>query len=315
MEKTSIAIPAHNEENRIRYLLENLLTTNDHPSISEIIVCSNGSTDRTDEIVDEFNETKIRRINSNRGKPNAWNALISQIENNQIIFFDADVIPENNCVDALISTLPNYTIVGATLNPSLGNKDLSSKLTRFLKKDFFLTNYLAGGGYAINKSKLFENMRMHKYEKMPQILPEDGWLQTLLKKEEYFKNPKAIVNYSPGNLADFLKHDARVKISYDELREELGGERYEEWINEFRIETSLKGKSTKIKRFLNRANDLETLKEKSLFTLQTILRKMIRKTYQGKIDSIYNEMKREYEIGNSSLILSNSGRLENSKQF
>src|SRR3989344_3284873 len=314
MEKVSIAIPAYNEENCISHLLENLLTTNNHPLVSEIVVCSNGSTDKTEKIVDEFNEAKITKINSKKGKPNAWNILVSQTKNDQVIFFDADVLPEKNCVDALISTLPNYTIVGATINPTLGSKDISSKITRLLTREFFPTNYLAGGGYAINKSKLLERMHTYKYKKMPQLLSEDGWLQTLLKKEEYFKNPQAIIDYSPGSLTDFIKHDARMRMSYEELKNELG-QRYEEWMDEFRAKTTIKGKQNKLKRFIDRTNDLETLKDKSLFILQTGLKKIIRKAYQEKIDSAYDEMKREYENYGGSYILSNSGRLENSKQF
>src|SRR5690606_8529201 len=52
--KVSIIIPAHNEEAVIRKKLENLINLNYPKHLLEIIISSDNSTDKTNEIVEDF---------------------------------------------------------------------------------------------------------------------------------------------------------------------------------------------------------------------------------------------------------------------
>lgn len=79
--KASILIAAKNEEKNIGPRIENLLAQNYPKDKIEIIIISDGSNDKTNEIVSEYtkqqkeNETPIKLIalDESKGKPNALN--------------------------------------------------------------------------------------------------------------------------------------------------------------------------------------------------------------------------------------------------
>src|SRR5688572_7373041 len=69
--RISLIITAHNEEDRIRAKIENSLGLEYPAGLLEIIVASDGSTDRTDEIVSAFPEVKLVRVTERKGKEHA----------------------------------------------------------------------------------------------------------------------------------------------------------------------------------------------------------------------------------------------------
>jgi biofilm PGA synthesis N-glycosyltransferase PgaC len=84
--KITIGIPAYNEEKNIGTLLTALLMQEQkRTKISEIIVVSSGSTDRTDEIVKEYSNIDDRTIlirqPQRRGKASAINEILKASTN------------------------------------------------------------------------------------------------------------------------------------------------------------------------------------------------------------------------------------------
>ena len=79
-----IGIAVSNEEQNIGALLENL-TNSVPPEVETICVVSSGSTDRTNEIVQDFakDDARIQLIveNERNGKASALNLLLEQSEN------------------------------------------------------------------------------------------------------------------------------------------------------------------------------------------------------------------------------------------
>lgn len=93
MPKVSIVIPAYNEEAFIGKLLEVILQV-DIQSIGferEIIVVDNGSHDRTSEIVRQFPEVRLLRIEVNKGKGDGVRFGIQNATGNYILIQDADL--------------------------------------------------------------------------------------------------------------------------------------------------------------------------------------------------------------------------------
>src|SRR5574341_155423 len=76
----SLLIVAHNEEARIEAKLRNCLELDYPPEKLEILVASDGSTDRTEEIVASFAEKGVRllRLPGPGGKPAALNAAVPE---------------------------------------------------------------------------------------------------------------------------------------------------------------------------------------------------------------------------------------------
>jgi polyisoprenyl-phosphate glycosyltransferase len=86
--KITAVIPAFNEEKTIAGVLSVLV---DVPEIEEIIVVSDGSTDRTKEVADSFNVTVVS-LAENRGKGGAIKAGLDKNRAEIVLFLDADLI-------------------------------------------------------------------------------------------------------------------------------------------------------------------------------------------------------------------------------
>lgn len=95
----SAIVPAFNEERTIRDVVRTLLT---HPSIGEVIVVDDGSTDRTAEQVRGLPVTLIE-LRRNCGKSAAMTAGVAAAMYPYIFFCDADVIGLSQpCIDQLL---------------------------------------------------------------------------------------------------------------------------------------------------------------------------------------------------------------------
>jgi cellulose synthase/poly-beta-1,6-N-acetylglucosamine synthase-like glycosyltransferase len=105
--KVTILITAYNEENAIRAKLENTLLIDYPPEKLEILVASDGSTDRTDEIVREFKSKGVRlfRQEGRVGKTVTQNNAVALAAGEIILFSDATTGYRR---DVLREILPNF---------------------------------------------------------------------------------------------------------------------------------------------------------------------------------------------------------------
>ena len=87
----SVIVAAHNEESVIERRLENLLALDYPPERLEIVVASDASTDRTDELVEKFAEHGVRLVRCPRGgKVAAQNHVVPQTSGDIVAFSDAN---------------------------------------------------------------------------------------------------------------------------------------------------------------------------------------------------------------------------------
>lgn len=103
----SVIITAYNEEQAINGKLENTLKI-DYPAEKlEIIVASDCSNDRTDDLVERFAErgVKLYRQMERRGKTSAQNMAVEKAEGEIILFSDATTMYQP---DVLRAMLPNF---------------------------------------------------------------------------------------------------------------------------------------------------------------------------------------------------------------
>jgi cellulose synthase/poly-beta-1,6-N-acetylglucosamine synthase-like glycosyltransferase len=92
--RISVLIAAYNEQAGIREKIEKTLQL-DYPSeLIEIVVLSDESTDRTDAIVESFQDPRVRllRIGGRRGKTNAQNEGMMFARGKVVIFSDATTV-------------------------------------------------------------------------------------------------------------------------------------------------------------------------------------------------------------------------------
>jgi cellulose synthase/poly-beta-1,6-N-acetylglucosamine synthase-like glycosyltransferase len=103
----SIIITAYNEEKNIRSKIENTLLIDYPKEKLEVIVASDGSTDRTDEIVQSYIKkgVKLFRTEGRAGKTTTQNGAVAQSLGDILLFSDATTTYPP---DVLYALLPNF---------------------------------------------------------------------------------------------------------------------------------------------------------------------------------------------------------------
>ncbi len=101
----SFVIPAHNEEKVIARKIENTLALDYPREKFEIIVSSDGSTDKTNEIVRAFGKQGVKLVvlNPNQGKSTAQNRVVAEAHGEILFFTDANVMLRSNTVRKIVS--------------------------------------------------------------------------------------------------------------------------------------------------------------------------------------------------------------------
>jgi cellulose synthase/poly-beta-1,6-N-acetylglucosamine synthase-like glycosyltransferase len=139
MPKVSLIIAAYNEESLIEKKIQNSLNLH-YDSPIEIIIASDGSTDRTNEIVKEYSSIKLLEF-ERRGKAHALNNSILQATGEVLILTDANAILEKEAVKKLISHFSDPTVGCVCGELKLVNnhvKELESTENIYWKYETFL---------------------------------------------------------------------------------------------------------------------------------------------------------------------------------
>jgi cellulose synthase/poly-beta-1,6-N-acetylglucosamine synthase-like glycosyltransferase len=116
----SIIIPAHNEENIIEQKLNNLINLNYPKEIMEIIIASDNSTDKTNEITESFilknkdYNIHLYKVNKRQGKTNAQNEAVKIAKGEILVFSDANAILDRDAIIHLVSSFTSEDIIYVT---------------------------------------------------------------------------------------------------------------------------------------------------------------------------------------------------------
>ena len=112
----TVIITAYNEERDLAAKLENTLALDYDSNLLEVIVASDCSTDRTDEIAREFAARGVRlhRQPERLGKTAAQNGAVEQARGDVILFSDATTDYEPDVLHVLMSSFADPTVGCAT---------------------------------------------------------------------------------------------------------------------------------------------------------------------------------------------------------
>lgn len=167
----TMIIAAYNEERNIGEKLENSLSLSYPRDKFEIIVVSDGSTDRTDDIVNEFSRRVVKLITMSErgGKARALNTAVPKAIGEIIVFSDARQSYDGNAIRELVSNFSDPTVGAVSGELHLVNKDAASvgegvgvywkyeKLLRKKESRIYSTSGATGAIYAIRK-ELYQPM-------------------------------------------------------------------------------------------------------------------------------------------------------------
>ena len=164
----TIIITAYNEEVALAAKLENTLAL-DYPSnLLEIIVASDCSTDRTDEIVRKFSSRGVRlcRQSQRLGKTAAQNAAVEQARGEIIIFSDAT---SHYQPDVIRTMMPNFAdatvgcVAGRLIYVDPGDSRVGRGARSYWSYETFLKKHESRAGSLIGASGCLYAVRKSAY--------------------------------------------------------------------------------------------------------------------------------------------------------
>jgi cellulose synthase/poly-beta-1,6-N-acetylglucosamine synthase-like glycosyltransferase len=108
----SITVPVYNEEAQIRGLLESLLALDYPPERRQILIVSDASSDRTDEIVAEYADRGIEllRLERRSGKTAAENAARARLRGEIVVNTDASIRIDPRALKLLVARFADQSV-------------------------------------------------------------------------------------------------------------------------------------------------------------------------------------------------------------
>lgn len=225
--KASVILPVYNEESVIKEKVENLLNQ-DYPSEKlEIIIISDASRDKTEKIVQEYNNQSIKllKMEKRSGKSACINAGVKEAEGKILVFTDANTIFEKDAVKNMVRNFAEFEVAGVCgfleIYPS-GKTKIESKYWKYERKLKELEGNLAsvcganGGIYAIEKT-YFKYLPEHK-----NVL--DDFINSVqpirYKKRVVFEKEARAREESAQNLIGEFQRKTRIgNANYNTIRE------------------------------------------------------------------------------------------------
>ena len=139
----TIVIPAYNEEEHIRETLINKFQLDYPKEKLEIIVVSDHSTDRTDEITREYLSSGVRLIRqeSRCGKTSALNVAVGDAVGEIIVFSDGNSLYEKDALKHLVANFSDESVgyvTGRMAYFSPDNNIIGEGCSAYMKYENFL---------------------------------------------------------------------------------------------------------------------------------------------------------------------------------
>lgn len=210
----SIGVMAYNEERNIGRLLEALVGQKlTDVSISEIVVVSSGSTDRTDQIVTECASMhpRIRLVRQGRreGKSSAINVYLEEARGDILVLESGDTVPAPECIENLLAPFrdPRVGMTGARPTPV----DDPDRFMGFVVHMLWRLHHML----ALRSPKLGEMVAFRSFVRaIPrESAVDEASIEAIVVQRGHTLRyvPEAIVyNKGPSTVRDFLKQRRRI---------------------------------------------------------------------------------------------------------
>jgi len=161
--EVTVVIPVHNEEKSIGGKIENCLSFYYPKEKLKIIVASDGSTDRTEEIVKGFDPQQVQFLSLpyRGGKVSAQNYAVQSCDSDIIIFSDVAILTHSNSVKLIVENFADPKVgVVSCKDAIVGEKPQKRGETSYIRYDMMVRKYISnigsligvtGGFYAVRK--------------------------------------------------------------------------------------------------------------------------------------------------------------------
>lgn len=234
MKKISIGIPLFNEGKSIHQLLISLLQQQ-HVSIKEIILATDGSTDNTILEIKKVFDKRIKMINGNKrmGKAYRMQQIISVFSGDVLVFLDGDIqIKDNEMFSEILKKYPMNTVslIGVRSVPEkTGTLFQRFLLASMTFQDYIKRTWKHGDNYlAFKGNMLFLEKTFGKSITFPENLVNDDayiyFLAKVKKLRSVYAHMYTVWYTLPSRFEDHVKQSARFSSSKKELMKYFSNE-------------------------------------------------------------------------------------------
>lgn len=224
--KCSIGITAHNEEANIAQILQAMLNQRLHAvEISEIIVVASGCTDRTIDIIQEFEalEPRIKLFvqEKREGKTSAINVFLSHARQDICVLESGDTVPHEDAIENMVRMFadPAVGMTGAHKVPVNTPEHIVGLLSHLrLKMEHQLCLEIPRLGELIAFRKVFDYIP-------PDVAMDEAFVEALVIRRglQVRYAPDAVVfNMGPETVSDFIKQRRRNHAGHLYLKSKYG---------------------------------------------------------------------------------------------
>jgi cellulose synthase/poly-beta-1,6-N-acetylglucosamine synthase-like glycosyltransferase len=196
----SVIVPAHNEERNIATKLQNILMLAYPRECLEILVGSDGSTDRTEQIAREFTSERLRLIvhPAQRGKSTIQNELINLSSGSILVFTDADCVLDR---DSLQNAVDNFAdpevglVTGKPLYSNPGETHITQNESVYLRYESWIRQQESDRGLLSAATGSFFAVRRSLWRPLTSNVGDDFVLpiQVAIQGSQNVFEPGAIV--------------------------------------------------------------------------------------------------------------------------
>lgn len=174
----TVIISAYNEEKGIRAKIDNVLALDYPPGLLDVLVVSDASSDRTEEIVRSCGLPNVRvvRVEGRQGKTACQNFAVTQATGEILVFTDATTVIQGQ---ALIAMVENFSdpevgcVAGCLVYQQLGENLTAAGGTSYWGYEMALRNAESNLGTLIGVSGCLYAMRRSVYRPIPPNLISD----------------------------------------------------------------------------------------------------------------------------------------------
>ena len=207
----SILIAAYNEENAIGDRLRNLLSQDYPRELLQIVVASDGSSDRTVEIAREFVNEGIRVLDLPRaGKIPAVNAAMSYLDGEILVMTDANSQFNDDAIRQLVKSFADQSVGGVAGNQVYARDDSGADGEHsYWNLDRMLKLQQSKAGSVISATGAIYAMRRSLVQTIPSAVTDDFYLSTGVldagQRLVFNESAIAVEPVAPRNSAEFAR--------------------------------------------------------------------------------------------------------------
>ncbi len=179
----TVMIAAYNEERTITARIENLFESDYPRDRIQIVVASDGSTDRTHEIVESFADESVKlSVQPRQGKGRTLSAAVVHADHEILVFTDANTVFLRQSLRALIRLFADPTVGGVAGN-QIYECDGSASLTAdgervYWSFDRVLKGWQSAAGNVTSATGAIYAIRRSLFEPVPDDAMDDFMIST-----------------------------------------------------------------------------------------------------------------------------------------